>query len=266
MDSQTRRSGLRPVLRVEALSKTFASKTAFCGVSFRLQTAGALGIVGESGSGKSTLARCVARLEEPTSGKIIFCDENFTALTGKRLRQIRQKMQMVFQEAKVAFNPKMTIGQSFSEAIGVIQKYGGNTLPAEKLLELVDLPATLLSRYPAELSGGQLQRVAIARALAVQPLVLIADEPTSPLDSLSRHALIELLQQLRHAQRLALIFISHDIRAVAALCEEILILHQGRQIEYGPAHEIFQQPGHPWTKRLIEKINFRRQNHLGQNY
>lgn len=241
---------------------TFQTKTGMFGkpqplravqdVSFDLLRGEVLGIVGESGSGKSTLAKLAMRLLEPTSGEILYEGKPIKSYQGAAQKELRGDVQMVFQDPNASLNPRLTIEQSLQEPFVLHGR--GNKLERHaeivRLLGVVGLPVTVLQRYPHELSGGQKQRVVIARALALKPKVLIADEAVAALDASVKAQIINLLLDLQKEFQLSIIFISHDLPMVQAMCDRVLVLYLGRLMEYAPRAAIAQGGMHPYTQAL----------------
>jgi oligopeptide/dipeptide ABC transporter ATP-binding protein len=212
-----------------------------------------LGLVGESGSGKSTLARLVLRLVEPTAGRIVFEGQDITALPRAALRPLRRRMQMVFQDPYASLNPRRPVGEAIAEVLrlhGLAGRDGGKAR-ARDLLAHVGLSADDYPRLPRSFSGGQRQRIAIARALAVEPRLLVADEPVSALDVSVQAGILTLLRQLRAEHGLAMLFISHDLSVVEAMADRVMVLYLGRVMEVGPVRAIFTAPRHPYTVALL---------------
>jgi peptide/nickel transport system ATP-binding protein len=212
-----------------------------------------LGIVGESGSGKTTVARCIARLVEPTSGAIRLKDVDIATMPQGRLRPHRRRIQIVFQDPYRSLNPRRTVGASIVEGP---MNFG---LPREEalararaLMGLVGLGPDVLERYPHQFSGGQRQRIAIARALAMEPEVLIADEAVSALDVSVQAQVLDLLDDVKRRFDLALLFITHDLRVAAQICDRIMVMERGLVVEQGPTHRVFTAPEHPYTRALLE--------------
>jgi ABC-type glutathione transport system ATPase component len=212
-----------------------------------------LGIVGESGSGKSTVARCIVRLIDPTSGGVRLGGREISDLSRRLLQPHRQKIQIVFQNPYRSLNPRVSVGESIAE--GPIN-YGMSRADALKrareLLELVGLPADAVSRYPHQFSGGQRQRVAIARALALDPDVLVADEAVSALDVSVQAQVLELLDEIQKRLGIAILFITHDLRVAAQICDEVVVMQHGRVVEQGPAAEMLTHPNEAYTKALLD--------------
>jgi oligopeptide/dipeptide ABC transporter ATP-binding protein len=243
---------LRREFRAPGAGWRGASLAAVDGVSLSLDPGECLAVVGESGSGKTTLARCIARLIEPTSGTVRFRGADFLALRGRRLREQRRFLQPVFQDPSGALNPALRIGDALLEPMRshrLVERREGRAKVSE-LLRRVGLPADSAGRFPHEFSGGQRQRIGIARALATDPQLLIADEPVSALDASVRAQILALLRELREQQGLALLFVAHDLSAVATLAGRLLVLYAGRAVEEGPAAEVLERPRHPYTQLL----------------
>lgn len=245
------------VLSVENLVKHFhvgaGTVHAVNGVSFTLAPGETLGLVGESGSGKSTIGRCVLRLASLTEGQLKFQDEDISALPERRLRALRGRMQIVFQDPWSALNPRMTARALIEEMLKLHTALSAaeRRAKAEALGARVRLPGRLLDRYPAELSGGQLQRVCIARAIATEPALIVLDEPTSSLDLSVRAGILDLLFELKDSTGVGMLFITHDLGTLKLIADRILVLYLGRVVEEGPAREIFANPQHPYTQALI---------------
>jgi peptide/nickel transport system ATP-binding protein len=212
-----------------------------------------LGIVGESGSGKSTVARCIARLIDPSSGEIKLGALDVARLPERQLRPHRKEIQIVFQDPYRSLNPRRTVGASIIEGpMNYGTPYAEAMKRAEGLMTLVGLKPDALSRYPHQFSGGQRQRIAIARALAMEPKVLIADEAVSALDVSVQAQVLKLLDDVRQKFDLAVLFITHDLRVAAQICDRVAVMQKGIVVEQGPAAEIFTNPQHPYTKALFD--------------
>ncbi len=249
------------VLRTRALAKTYAATGwihrhaavhAAADVSLEIRRGQTLGIVGESGSGKSTVARCITRLIDPTSGEILLGGEDIATMPAGRLRQRRRHMQIVFQDPYRSLNPRRSVGDSVIEGP---MNYGVSRAEAmaraQKLMELVRLDPNSLDRYPHQFSGGQRQRICIARALAMEPELLIADEAVSALDVSVQAQVLALLDEIRDRLNLAMLFITHDLRVAAQVCDHVAVMSHGRVVEYGPASAVFGNPQHEYTRALF---------------
>jgi oligopeptide/dipeptide ABC transporter ATP-binding protein len=247
-----------PLLQVTGLVKRFPagagqSVHAVNDVSFAIQAGEAVGLVGESGSGKSTIGLLVTRLLAPTSGRIVFDGQDITALSDRALRPLRAALQIVSQNPWGAFNPRMTIRSVLAEPLAL-----HTTLTADEraarvraLADQVHIPSAALDRYPHELSGGQLQRVGIARAIATRPRLIVLDEPTSSLDLSVRAGVLALLDEIRRATGVALLFISHDLETVELVTDRVLVLYLGKVVEAARTAEPFAEPAHPYTQALL---------------
>ena len=212
-----------------------------------------LGLVGEGGSGKSTLARLLLRLISPTSGQVVLGGDDITHVKGPRLRTLRRRMQLVFQDPYSSFDPLATIGSSVGEALVVHTELGRATREQRtaELLDQVRLPASFAKRRPREVSGGQLQRAAIARALATDPELLALDEPLSSLDVATQVQIVDLLGDLQERLGIAYLFISHDLNLVRSLSHQVAVMYLGRIVEEGPVEELFGSARHPYTQALL---------------
>jgi peptide/nickel transport system ATP-binding protein len=222
-------------------------------VTLTLRKGRTLGIVGESGSGKSTVARCIVRLIDPTSGGIRLAGREISELSRRLLQPHRRKMQIVFQDPYRSLNPRVTVGDSIAEGpinFGVSREAA--LKKARELLALVDLPPDAIDRYPHQFSGGQRQRIAIARALALDPDVLIADEAVSALDVSVQAQVLKLLADIQERFGIAILFITHDLRVAAQICDEVVVMQKGSVVEQGPAAQVLSDPKEPYTRQLIE--------------
>ena len=251
-----------PLVVIENLTKVFKGRlgqadfTAVQDVSLTVPRGRTVAIVGESGSGKTTTARMLLKLYEPTSGSIRFDGQDVTGLRGRQLAAFRQRVQPIFQDPYSSLNPMFTIGRIVEEPLST---YGRGTRAERQdrvkwLLEEVALPPSTVSRYPNELSGGQRQRVAIARALALQPELIVCDEPVSALDVLVQKQILDLLGRLQDEFGLSYLFISHDLAVVRLISDEVCVMKDGRLVEAGASEEIFTDPQHPYTRQLLASI------------
>ncbi|HLX79837.1 MAG TPA: ABC transporter ATP-binding protein [Burkholderiales bacterium] len=222
-------------------------------VTLEVRRGQTLGIVGESGSGKSTVARCIVRLVDPSSGGIRIGGTEIATMGATALRPLRRKVQIVFQDPYRSLNPRRTVGEAIIEGplnYGVTRAAALER--ATKLMELVRMDSAALSRYPHQFSGGQRQRICIARALAMEPELLVADEAVSALDVSVQAQVLQLLEEIRTRLDLAMLFITHDLRVAAQVCDQVAVMSGGRVVEYGPAEEIFQRPKHAYTRALFD--------------
>ncbi|WAP68309.1 ABC transporter ATP-binding protein [Jiella pelagia] len=246
-------SELGMVYRQPSLFRKREGTVAAKDVNLTLTRGRTLGVVGESGSGKSTVARCVMRLIDPTEGSIRLRGQEIVGLSRGALRPMRKRIQMIFQDPNRSLNPRLTVGDSITE--GPIN-YG--TPPtaarerAKELLQLVGLPTDAIDRHPHQFSGGQRQRIAIARALAMEPDVLVADEAVSALDVSVQAQVLDLLDEIQTRLGVALLFITHDLRVAAQICDEVVVMQHGRVVEYGPTAEVLGHPRETYTRQLIE--------------
>jgi peptide/nickel transport system ATP-binding protein/oligopeptide transport system ATP-binding protein len=212
-----------------------------------------LGLVGESGCGKTTLAKLLIGLLRPSRGEVFILGEALPSLRGERLRAARRSIQFIFQDPMNSLNPRMTVEEILSEPLLIhrLTRGGKRRARIEELLTAVQLPAAYLKRLPRQLSGGERQRIGIARALATNPDALLCDEPIASLDVSVGWQILELLRGICRAREMALLFISHDLRAVASLCDRIAVMRQGRFVEVAPTDQLLNHPGHPYTELLI---------------
>ena len=243
-----------PGRRTGVLGGTHATVHAVDGVGFDIAAGEMLGIVGESGCGKSTLARALVRLVEPTAGEAWFDGRDLFQLSRKELRHARRFIQMIFQDPYSSVNPRMTVEAIVAEAWDGVPEAAprrGRRTRITELLARVGLDADALDRYPREFSGGQLQRIGIARALAVNPRLLICDEPVSALDVSIQAQVLNLLKRIQRESNLACIFISHDLAVVQHITDRIAVMYFGKIVELGPAQTVCETPSHPYTQALL---------------
>jgi ABC-type oligopeptide transport system ATPase subunit len=255
-----------PLLEVRDLVKEFSRKgrlfragslvRAVDGVTFDVNEGETFGLVGESGSGKTTTGRCILRLIEPTSGEVRFRGEDVLRFSRARLRQARREMQIVFQDPYSSLNPRMRAGAIVEEPL-VIHGIGSRAerrARTAELFELVGLDPSQLSRYPHQFSGGQRQRIGLARALALNPSLIIADEPVSALDVSVQAQVVNLLMELQERLKLTYLFIAHDLRLVRHICSRVAVMYLGKIVETGPTEAIYASPAHPYTRALLSAI------------
>src|SRR4051812_4374555 len=255
-----------PLLKVQDLQVRYKLRAGFFkhrelravnNVSFELAPNETLGLVGESGCGKSSLGRAVIRLLEPVAGSVQFEGEDITHLQSAELRPRRKRFQMVFQDPYGSLNPRMTIGQIVGEPLEIHRLGENRAARAERvgqLLQSVGLLPEHIYRYPHEFSGGQRQRIGIARALAVEPRLLVCDEPVSALDVSVRAQIINLLQDLQRERGIALLFIAHDLAVVEHISHRIMVMYLGQTMEIGPSKEVTARPAHPYTQALLAAV------------
>ncbi|WP_376090061.1 ABC transporter ATP-binding protein [Roseomonas sp. CCTCC AB2023176] len=254
-----------PLLAVRNVTKTYRrsagwfskrpSIRAVDDATFTLARGETLGIVGESGSGKSTLARCIVRLVEPEAGEIVLDGQELRGLSRAEWKPVRRRVQMVFQDPYASLNPRRRVGDILCEGPvthGVPREQA--LAKARELLSLVKLDPGALDRYPHEFSGGQRQRIGIARALAMEPDLLVADEPVSALDVSVQAQVLALLEDIRRRMNLTMLFITHDLRIAAQVCDRVAVMQRGKIVEQGPASRVLSQPEHPYTRQLLDSI------------
>jgi peptide/nickel transport system ATP-binding protein/oligopeptide transport system ATP-binding protein len=249
------------LLEVRGLSKTYAGQRgapvrALDDVSLTLRRGEVLGIVGESGCGKTTLGRAVLRLVEPSGGEILFEGDDLMKLAGAPLKRRRRDLQIVFQDPFGSLNPRHKVGAIIREPLDVhgIGTRGERAARMDELIRLVGLPEDAASRYPHEFSGGQRQRIAIARALALNPKLIVADEPVSALDVSIQSQVINLIVELRERLELSMLFISHDLSVIRHVSDRVAVMYLGRIVETGATESLMARPLHPYTQALLSAI------------
>ena len=251
------------ILRVEHLKKYFTTPKgtlhAVDDVNFSIRTGETLGVVGESGCGKSTMGRAILRLHEPTSGKVYFEGKDILGYNKKQLKDLREDMQIIFQDPFASLNPRMTVSEAIIEPLLVQGIYKPNekaaiTQQVEKIMNLVGLAKRLVNTYPHELDGGRRQRIGIARALAVNPKFIVCDEPVSALDVSIQAQILNLMQDLQEELNLTYMFITHDLSVVRHFSNDIVVMYLGQMVESAPAKALFKNPMHPYTKALLSAI------------
>ena len=256
----------QPLLQVDQLVKNFeihalrgARKVkrvvqAVSGVSFNLDKGHTMGIVGESGSGKTTVGRLIMQLLAPTSGTVTFEGKDLSTLKIEEMRQLRRRLQIVFQDPFASLDPKMTVGASIAEPLVVQKEPGNHSERVIELLELVGLSADHSRRFPHEFSGGQRQRVGIARALALNPSLIVLDEPVSALDVSIQAGVVNLFSDLQKRLGMSYVFIAHDLSVVRHIADQVAVMYLGKIMEIGPKEAVYQHPTHPYTVALLSAV------------
>jgi oligopeptide transport system ATP-binding protein len=252
---------MAPLLEVRNLVKHFQAGRglvrAVDGVSFTIEKGETLGLVGESGCGKTTTGRCILQLERPTSGQVMFEGVDLTTLNQKQLRAVRRKVQVIFQDPYSSLNPRMTVGQIIAEPLsvhGLVPGAAGRAARVKDLLTRVGLLPRHAQRYPHEMSGGQRQRVGIARALAMEPSLIVCDEPVSALDVSIQAQIINLLEDLQAEFGLTYLFIAHDLAVVRHISDRVAVMYLGKIAETADRKSIYDNPRHPYTKALLSAV------------
>ncbi|ADI07237.1 putative peptide ABC transporter ATP-binding protein [Streptomyces bingchenggensis BCW-1] len=258
-----------PVLEVRDLAKLYpltqgvvfkrqvGAVKAVDGVSFELRRGETLGVVGESGCGKSTLARLLVNLERPTAGEVRYRGEDITKLSGRALKAVRRNIQMVFQDPYTSLNPRMTVGDIIGEPFEIhpeVAPKGDRRRKVQELLDVVGLNPEYINRYPHQFSGGQRQRIGIARGLALNPEIIICDEPVSALDVSVQAQVVNLLARLQEEFALSYLFIAHDLSVVRHISDRVAVMYLGRFAELGTGTEIYDHPTHPYTQALLSAV------------
>ncbi|HLL80671.1 MAG TPA: dipeptide ABC transporter ATP-binding protein, partial [Ktedonobacteraceae bacterium] len=245
-----------PLTRGLILQRVVGHVRAVDGISFSIERGRTMGLVGESGSGKTTIGRTLCRLYKPTGGQIMFGEVDLASLQGEALRQMRQRIQMIFQDPYASLNPRFTIGSLIAEPMHIYHVASKKEIRDRtlELLRVVGLRPEYIDRYPHEFSGGQRQRIAVARALAINPEFVIADEPVSALDVSIRAQVLNLLQRLQQQFNLTYLFVSHDLSVVRHVADRIAVMYLGKIVEMADRDELYNAPKHPYTKALLSAI------------
>ncbi|MDI6025653.1 dipeptide ABC transporter ATP-binding protein [Corticibacterium sp. UT-5YL-CI-8] len=257
-----------PILEVRNLVKHYKVKKtsmfdrrnarvhAVDGVSLKIESGHTMGLVGESGCGKSTLGKVILRLEDATAGEVLYNGENFLTSSGQRLRDLRKDLQIIFQDPYASLNPRMTVQQILEEPFEIHHSLSGSKRAARvrELLDQVGLPSSHANRYPHEFSGGQRQRIGIARAIALNPKLIVCDEPVSALDVSIQSQVLNLLKRLQREMGLSYLFIAHGLAAVKHISDDVGVMYLGKLVESAPKARLFSAPAHPYTQALISAI------------
>ena len=255
------------LLEVQKVKKEFVTSKSLTGkplkivhavdsVDLTIYEGETIGVVGESGCGKSTLGRCILQLIRPTAGNVLYRGEDITKLNKEQMRQMRRKMQLIFQDPYASLNPRMTVLELI---MAPLEAFGIGTMEervqrVKEIMELVGMPENMMNRYPHEFSGGQRQRIVIARALVLNPEFVVCDEPVSALDVSVRAQVLNLIQELKKKKHLTYMFISHDLSVVKYISDDIAVMYLGRIVEIAEKNELYNNPQHPYTKALLSAI------------
>ncbi len=245
-----------PIKKGVLIQKQVGAVRAVDGVSFNIFEGETLGLVGESGCGKSTTGRAILQLHRPTSGSVFYGDKDLVALKGEELRHMRRKMQMIFQDPYASLNPRMTVGEIVGEPMVIHETHKGKEVQerVEHLLKLVGLNAAFANRYPHEFSGGQRQRIGVARALALEPALIVCDEPISALDVSVQAQVVNLLEDLQEQLGLTYLFIAHDLSMVRHISDRVAVMYLGVIAELTTRDELYNNPLHPYTQALLSAV------------
>jgi len=245
-----------PLTRGILIRRHVGDVHAIDGVSFEINRGETLGLVGETGCGKTTTGRCVLRLMKPTSGQIVFDGQDITNASEKELRPLRRRMQLIFQDPYASLDPRMNIGDIVGEPLEIHKLADGDAAKRRvgELLELVGLDPDRRNRYPHEFSGGQRQRVGVARALAVEPDLIVCDEPVSALDVSIQAQILNLLERLQRELGLTYLFIAHDLSVVRHVCDRVAVMYLGKIVETAPGRTLYETPKHPYSGSLLSSV------------